>query len=85
MSGIIDINGKTTPLSHAVLPPLDRGFLYGESVFETLVAFSGKIIHAKEHINRLVYSARCLNIDIPWQKSELLENIKQFKPCNNRK
>ena len=78
MRGIIDVNGVTTPLSQANIPVIDRGFLYGESVFETLVAFSGQLIHATEHINRLYYSAACLNLTIPWQKKELLQHLQKL-------
>jgi branched-chain amino acid aminotransferase len=82
MLPIIDINGKTTLLSEASIHPLDRGFLYGESIFETLAAFSGNVLLAEEHITRLKYSAKLLNFSLPWSQEELILDIKRFAEKN---
>ena len=43
----------------------NRGFLYGDSIFETIKIIDNKIIFWEEHYLRLMSSMRILRIDIP--------------------
>ncbi len=45
---------------------LDRGFLYGESVFESMSAFGDCIVNLDKHLSRLEFSCEYLGIDLPW-------------------
>ena len=47
------LNGCVLPLSDAHISPMDRGFLYGDGLFETLRTFGGKPCHLREHLDRL--------------------------------
>jgi branched-chain amino acid aminotransferase len=58
------LNGGYIPLSRATISPLDRGFLYGDGVFETMRAESGHILDLGKHLERLHRSLAALNIDI---------------------
>ena len=60
---MINYNGnfKDQPLDHFN----NRGFLYGDSVFETIKVVDNKIIHWEEHYLRLISSMRILRIEIP--------------------
>ncbi len=57
---LIFINGSLVPQDEAKVSVLDRGFLYGDGVFETVRAYSGKIFHLDEHVNRLFLSAKSI-------------------------
>jgi branched-chain amino acid aminotransferase len=59
--------------TEAVVSVFDRGFLYGDGLFETLRAYNGKIFLLSEHLNRLQKAAKRLSIVIP--KSEQLEQL----------
>ncbi len=59
---LIFLNGSLVPQDEAKVSVLDRGFLYGDGVFETLRAYSGKIFRLNDHINRLFGSANALFI-----------------------
>lgn len=59
---LIFINGSLVPQDEAKVSVLDRGFLYGDGVFETLRAYSGNIFRINDHINRLFGSADALFI-----------------------
>ena len=50
---IVFLNGKIVPLSEAHISPLDRGFLFGDGVYEVIKCTDGKIIFYQEHIERL--------------------------------
>jgi D-alanine transaminase len=53
---IASINGATMPLSEARIPALDRGFLFGDAVYEVLRVYRGRPWLFNEHMQRLAYS-----------------------------
>jgi D-alanine transaminase len=59
---IARLNGKTMPLSEARISPLDRGFLFGDAVYEAMRIYSGKAFLLEEHLARLRRSLDCLRI-----------------------
>jgi branched-chain amino acid aminotransferase len=59
---IVYLNDRFAPLEHAHLSPLDRGFQYGDGVFETLRAQSGRILYLDQHLQRLQHSLDELNL-----------------------
>jgi branched-chain amino acid aminotransferase len=58
------LNGDFTPLDEAHVSPLDRGFLYGDGLFETIRAEKGKISYLSLHLDRLNASLSELRIAI---------------------
>ncbi len=73
MKGIAYINGNFTPLSDAKISILDRGFRYGEGLFETVCIEEGKAIFLKEHFERLKNSAKALNLNLPLDLKQVAE------------
>ncbi len=65
MKGLAYINGNFSPLQDAKISILDRGFRYGEGLFETVCIKEGKAIFLKEHFERLKNSAKALNLNLP--------------------
>ena len=59
---VIWLNGSFVPSSEAAISPFDRGFLFGDGLFETLRAQDGRILHHEEHLARLNRSAEALRI-----------------------
>lgn len=70
---LIFLNGSLVPQEEARVSVLDRGFLYGDGVFETLRAYSGKIFRPGDHLHRLFSSANSLLIKHDFT-SDYLEN-----------
>ncbi len=60
---IVHLNGDLLPLSDARLSPFDRGFLFGDGVYEGLRAFAGEIVAAGAHVSRLRASLASARID----------------------
>ena len=56
-------NGKIVPESEAVVSFRDRGFKYGDAVFDTTRTFGHRIFRLDEHVDRLFKSLRYLQID----------------------
>jgi aminodeoxychorismate lyase len=61
----VAINGRILPEEDASLSPLDRGFLYGDGLFETLKADDNRIYFLERHLERMQEGARFLRIPFP--------------------
>ncbi|MFB3905758.1 MAG: branched-chain-amino-acid transaminase [Acidobacteriota bacterium] len=71
------VNGEMVPWRDARISVFDRGFQYGDGVFEGLRSYDGKIFKLREHVDRLFRSARAVHIKIPLSKDEFGEAIKR--------
>ena len=47
------LNGQFLPLAEAGISPLDRGFLYGDGVYELIPVYSRRAFRIDEHLHRL--------------------------------
>lgn len=59
------LNGKFIPENRAVVSIFDRGFLYGDGLFETIRIVHGQPFRWREHWNRLESGAKFLKIKLP--------------------
>ncbi len=60
---IVFLNGELVPESRAGIPIRDRGFIYGDAVFDAARTFSGVPFKLTEHVRRLYDSLRYVRID----------------------
>ena len=60
---IVYLNGTFVPKSEAVIPVEDRGFLFGDGVYEATPAYGGEPFLLDRHLARLSRSLRALRID----------------------
>jgi hypothetical protein len=65
----------TFALDEIGLPCFDHLVLYGDGCFEGILIPGGRIFLLKEHIERLWASARALEIEIPYSKTELVHHL----------
>lgn len=75
MSRIAVVDGALSPLSEAKISVLDRGFLYGDSVFETLRSYSGVLFALDRHLARLERSAALARIPMPLSREALSREV----------
>ncbi|MDO3376844.1 aminotransferase class IV [Geoalkalibacter halelectricus] len=75
---IVNIDGGFLEPGEARLPVDDGGFLYGETLFETLKARERKILLAGEHLDRLEMSARLL--DFPCDRKRIESALERTIP-----
>jgi len=59
---LANIHGEITPLSEAKIPALDRGFLFGDAVYEVMWVNQGKMWLEEEHFIRLERSLNLIRI-----------------------
>jgi branched-chain amino acid aminotransferase len=62
---MINSNGNLVPSSDASLSFFNRGFSYGDALFETVKAVSNKLLFWEDHYFRLMASMRLLRMEIP--------------------
>ena len=79
------INGLFTPLRNAKVSILDRGFCYGDGLFETLRASNGQIFYIQQHIDRLFDSLQQVLIELPMTRLELTKAVKETLARNKYK
>src|SRR5690348_6771837 len=61
----VHIDGAVCPPEEAKVSVLDRGFLYGDSVYETIGTMYGRLFAARDHLDRLERSARRIGLRVP--------------------
>lgn len=75
------VQANTSGLLHDAaqpsIPPLDRGFLYGDAVYEVWRTYSGVLFAFEEHWERLERSARALHFTTGLERQQLLDEIKR--------
>jgi len=70
-------NGRLLDAREPSLPANDRGFLYGDSVYEVWRTYDGAVFAFDEHWLRLERSARALGIALPLGRAELAEQLRR--------
>jgi D-alanine transaminase len=64
------LNGRFLPLAEAGISPLDRGFLYGDGVYEVIPVYSRKAFRIDEHLQRLQATLDGIKMANPLPASE---------------
>lgn len=72
---IISMNGTLSTDGSASLPVLDHAVLYGDGLFDTVVAHQGAIFKLAEHLDRCYRGMRVLRLDLPVPRDTLVEWI----------
>src|SRR5438874_8664672 len=62
MEALANLNGEMMPLAEAKVPALDRGFLFGDAVYEVLRIYAGRPWLEEEHFRRLAHSLEAIRI-----------------------
>src|SRR6187402_856517 len=77
MSGLISVNGIITSAEDARIPVLDHGFLFGDSVYETLRTYQHKPFLFTRHFNRMARSAKSIELELPWSRERTFQEVRR--------
>ncbi|NBY19762.1 branched-chain amino acid aminotransferase [bacterium] len=75
MNALVNINGRICDPEEAKISVFDRGFLFGDGVYETGKALDGCCLFLEEHLKRLRRSANKLQIPVPLSDEKLTEEL----------
>ena len=82
-SGKIWYNNELVDWQEVKLHVLSHGLHYGSFVFEGLRVYDGKIFKLEEHTDRFFYSAKRMDIKIPYSKDEINQATKKIVSVQN--
>ncbi len=75
---MIYLNGKFMPIEEACVPVLDRGFIFGDGIYEVIPVYSRNPFRLAEHLNRLQHSLDGIRLKNPFSDTDwknLLEQV----------
>lgn len=70
MDNLVYLNGEYLPLSQAKISVLDRGFLFGDGVYEVMPWYQGNFLGFKSHIERLNNSLSGIRLASPYTQAQ---------------
>jgi D-alanine transaminase len=79
---MIYLNGKFMPIEEARIPVLDRGFIFGDGVYEVIPVYSRKPFRLAEHLQRLQHSLDGIRLSNPHSNSEWSSLLRQLIDLN---
>jgi branched-subunit amino acid aminotransferase/4-amino-4-deoxychorismate lyase len=78
-------NGRLHSAQEPSLTPLNRGFLYGDAIYEVWRTYHGVVFAWQEHWDRLEASARALRLKLPFTGGEIFPQIRRTVAAYRRK
>ncbi len=70
------------PVEQAKISPLDRGFLFGDGIYEVIPSYFGKMVGFDAHIDRMQSGLAAIEINVPWQRQQWRELCQQLAEKN---
>ena len=74
--GVTNVDGVITPTAEARVPVMDRGFLFGDSIYEVFRTYDGVPLFYDEHWQRFENSASLIRMKIGFSKDAVTEQIR---------
>jgi D-alanine transaminase len=84
---LVYLNGALTPLSEARIPVLDRGFIFGDGIYEVVPMYARKLFRAKQHLARLFRSLASIGIPNPHTEEQwmaLVRKVAEAYPADDQ-
>jgi branched-chain amino acid aminotransferase len=75
MSRVAYVGGEFVPEAEASVSILDHAVLYGDGVFETVVAWQGRIFRLEAHVRRFLRSCSAVALDCPVTSGQLTDLV----------
>lgn len=72
------LNGEFVPEDQACVPVLDRGFLFGDSIYEVIPAYGGRPFRWEHHLQRMAHSLRAIGLSNPLSDEQWEAILKQL-------
>jgi len=72
------LNGEYQPLAEARVPVLDRGFIFGDGIYEVVPVYGRRLFRFDEHLARLNRSLAKVRIPSPAGRDEWLERCRRL-------
>ncbi|WP_339337976.1 aminotransferase class IV [uncultured Oceanicoccus sp.] len=70
---IVYLNGEYLPMEQAKISPMDRGFLFGDGIYEVIPSYQGKLVGFGPHIDRMNNGLNSLDIQFIYSHDQWRE------------
>jgi|TARA_B110000967_G_scaffold71595_1_gene74106 D-alanine transaminase len=67
------LDGDYMPIEQAKISPLDRGFLFGDGIYEVVPSYAGKMVGFAPHIARMKSGLEAIGIQLNWSTEDWAE------------
>ena len=67
------LDGAYLPIEEAKISPLDRGFLFGDGVYEVVPSYAGSMVGFAPHIARMQDGLAAVGMTLDWSESDWAE------------
>jgi D-alanine transaminase len=87
MEQVCYLNGEFLPLAEARIPVLDRGFIFGDGIYEVIPAYERVLFRLEQHLARLAYSLRSIRLANPHDErtwTTLLRTVVDRNPWDDQ-
>lgn len=78
------LNGAFMPLAEARISPMDRGFLFGDGIYEVIPSYGGKMVGFDRHIERLNDGLAAIGLHNPLSQEQWLDTLSELLAKNGR-
>jgi len=82
---LLYLNGEILEEAEARISPFDRGFLWGDGVYEITPCFDGKLFRLDDHLDRLYRSLRYVRIDPGLEQDEMARRTHDLLTANSNR
>ena len=72
MSRTVYVNGAYLPEEDATISIFDRGFIFGDGIYEVSAVLGGKLVDCEAHLIRLERSCNEIGLKLAWSRDELI-------------
>ncbi len=79
---IVYLNGEFMPVEQAKISPLDRGFLFGDGIYEVIPSYSGKMVGFTAHIDRMKKGLNAIGLNLSYSHQQWREICEQLSQKN---
>jgi len=75
---IVYLNEQYMPMEDAKISPMDRGFLFGDGIYEVIPSYNGQLVGFGPHIDRMNDGLEMIGVDFKWTHDQWREVCQQL-------
>ncbi len=72
------LNGDFIPASEAKISVMDRGFLFGDGIYEVIPVYNGQLFRLEQHLQRLHYCLKRIKLSVDWSMQQWQQMMEQL-------
>ncbi|WP_340679716.1 D-amino acid aminotransferase [Paraglaciecola sp.] len=81
---IVFLNGEFMPMADAKISPMDRGFLFGDGIYEVIPSYAGRCIGLLPHLQRMKLGLQAIGMPLPMDINALKTIVERLIRDNGK-